>query len=115
MRIDQVVTNLLGNALKYGEGRPVEVLVDGDEEHGRVLVHDAGIGISREQQEAIFEQYTRAVEERSYQGVGLGLWITRQIVDALGGTIRVESEPGKGSTFVIALPRAGGSVARRTS
>jgi signal transduction histidine kinase len=107
MRIDQVVTNLLINALKYGRGHPVSVLVDADEQHGRVQVRDLGIGIANDQKESIFQRFGRAVSERNYEGVGLGLWITRQIVVALGGAIRVESEIEKGSTFTVVLPRAG--------
>jgi two-component system cell cycle sensor histidine kinase PleC len=106
MRVEQVVTNLLINALKYGNGQPVTVLVDGDEQRGRVSVQDSGIGIAPDQKESIFERFGRAVAERSYEGVGLGLWITRQIVEALGGSIRVDSELGKGSTFIVELPRA---------
>jgi signal transduction histidine kinase len=105
-RIEQVVTNLLINALKYGGGQPVSVFVDGDEQYGRVQVRDSGIGIAADQQEMIFQRFGRAVTERDYEGVGLGLWITRQIVDALGGTIGVQSEIGKGATFTIVLPRA---------
>jgi two-component system cell cycle sensor histidine kinase PleC len=107
MRIDQVLTNLLINALKYGRGRPVTVLVDADELHGRIQVQDLGMGIAIDQQESIFQRFGRAVAERNYEGVGLGLWITRQIIEALGGTIQVWSEPEKGSTFTVVLPRAG--------
>jgi signal transduction histidine kinase len=107
MRVDQVITNLLINSLKYGRGQPVTVLVEGDEQRGRVHVQDSGIGISSEQQETIFQRFGRAVAERNYEGVGLGLWISRQIVEALGGSIRVQSEVGKGATFTVELPRAG--------
>jgi signal transduction histidine kinase len=82
------------------------VFVDSDEQYGRVQVRDSGIGIAVNQQAMIFQRFRRAVAERGYDGVGLGLWITRQIVEALGGTIHVQSEVGKGSTFMVVLPRA---------
>jgi signal transduction histidine kinase len=107
MRVDQVVTNLLMNSLKYGKGRPVQVHVDGDPRWGRVQVRDTGMGISADQQESIFRRYGRAVPDRNFEGVGLGLWISRQIVEALGGSIQVSSELGKGSTFTVELPRMG--------
>jgi signal transduction histidine kinase len=108
MRVDQVITNLLANALKYGRHRPVQVRVSGDAQSGRVQVQDQGIGIPAEQQQLIFQRFARAVSGQDYEGVGLGLWISRQIVEALGGSLRVESEAGSGSTFTVELPRAGG-------
>jgi signal transduction histidine kinase len=106
-RIDQVVTNLLMNALNFGRGRPVEVSVGAKDGTALLTVRDHGIGVSPENQSRIFERFERAVSERSYRGIGLGLWITRQIVDAHGGSIGVESEPGKGATFRVQLPGVG--------
>ncbi|MFP2907204.1 ATP-binding protein [Pyxidicoccus sp. 3LFB2] len=103
-RLEQVMTNLLSNALKYGGGRPVHVRVWEDGGQARVAVRDDGIGISREALPRIFEKFERAVSDRHYGGLGLGLYITRQIVEALGGTIGVESAPGRGSTFTVTLP-----------
>jgi signal transduction histidine kinase len=105
IRIDQVVTNLISNALKYGRGRPVVVSVEGDEQRAWVEVEDSGIGIAPEQQELIFQRFGRGVSAQQYEGLGLGLWISRQIVAALGGTISVRSQPGEGSTFTVELPR----------
>jgi PAS domain S-box-containing protein len=104
-RLDQVVTNLVSNALKYGAGNPVRVQVR-PEPGDRVAlqVTDRGIGIALEHQRRIFERFERAVSDRSYGGLGLGLWITRQIVEAHGGEILVQSEPGRGATFTVVLP-----------
>ncbi|MFO7178060.1 MAG: ATP-binding protein [Pseudomonadota bacterium] len=104
MRVDQVVTNLLGNALKYGAGKPIEVGVFAIDGRARLVVRDHGIGIPPEHQARIFERFQRAVSDRHYGGLGLGLWITRQVVEAHGGTIGLESKPGEGTTFVVELP-----------
>ncbi|HLL55566.1 MAG TPA: ATP-binding protein [Myxococcaceae bacterium] len=103
-RLEQVLTNLLGNAIKYGRGRPVEVEVSGSGGQARLRVTDQGIGISPESQGRIFERFERAVSTQQYGGFGLGLWISRQIVEAMGGRIAVESEPDVGSTFLVRLP-----------
>jgi PAS domain S-box-containing protein len=104
LRVEQVLTNLLANALKFGAGKPVEVGVAQHAGRARLLVRDHGIGIRAEDIERVFERYERAVSSRVYGGLGLGLYIVRQIVEAHGGTIRVESQPGAGSTFLVELP-----------
>jgi signal transduction histidine kinase len=106
LRLEQVVMNLLSNAAKYGAGRPITIVVDGSETTARFSIRDHGIGIPAEHQGRIFERFERAVSDRHYGGLGLGLWIVRQIVDAFGGTIEVESKSGEGSTFTVLLPRA---------
>jgi signal transduction histidine kinase len=113
MRLEQVVTNLLGNAIKYGSGKPIRITVEETSNGGRVTIQDYGIGINGEDLNRIFRRFQRAVSSRSYGGLGLGLYITRQIVDAHSGTIRVDSQPGVGSVFVVDLPRA--LPERRTS
>jgi signal transduction histidine kinase len=104
LRLEQVVTNLLSNAIKYGASHPVELSVAQDGDLARLTVRDHGIGIATEHQARIFQRFERAVSERHYGGFGLGLWICRQIVESLGGDIRVESLPGQGATFTVALP-----------
>jgi PAS domain S-box-containing protein len=113
IRLEQVVTNLLSNAAKYGASRPIEVKVSADETTAVLTIKDHGIGIPPEHQARIFERFQRAVSDRHYGGLGLGLWIVRQIVEALGGSIRVESEPTVGSTFTVLLPKA--ALKRRSS
>lgn len=105
IRVEQVVGNLLSNAIKYGSGRPVEISVEGEGDQARFSVTDHGIGISDEDQARIFERFERAVASRHYGGFGLGLWIVRQVVEALGGRISVRSRAGEGSTFTVELPR----------
>jgi signal transduction histidine kinase/ribosomal protein L7/L12 len=108
-RVMQVASILLDNAVKYTpDGGSVTVSV-GEEDNGSVVlaVSDTGVGISEEQLPLVFERFYRADPSRSAGGAGLGLSIARQIAEAHGGQIRVESTPGKGSTFTLLLPRNG--------
>ncbi|MBU8896635.1 PAS domain-containing protein [Corallococcus sp. M34] len=104
LKLEQILTNLLSNAFKYGAAHPVEVTVDHDDARARVIVRDHGIGIDLEHQVRIFERFERAVYARDYGGVGLGLWISRKLARSLEGDIRVESVLGEGSTFIVQLP-----------
>ncbi|WP_434382032.1 sensor histidine kinase [Melittangium boletus] len=103
-RLEQVVTNLVDNALKYGAGAPVYVGLQVEAGLVRLTVRDQGIGIAPELLGRIFDRYVRAVSERHYGGLGLGLYITRTIVEAEGGWVRVDSTPGQGATFTVELP-----------
>jgi signal transduction histidine kinase len=104
-RVEQVVSNLLSNACKYGAGEPVELLVKKVEDRVRLTVRDHGIGVSHEDHSRIFDRFERAASSsKHYGGLGLGLWICRQVVEAHGGTIRVESGSGTGATFTVELP-----------
>ncbi len=104
-RIEQVVVNLLSNAIKYGRGQPIDVRLDADDDLVRLRVEDRGIGIEPDALDRIFLRFERAAPSRHYSGLGLGLYVTRNIVAAHGGAIHVESTPGEGSKFVIELPR----------
>ncbi|WP_240359218.1 PAS domain-containing sensor histidine kinase [Pyxidicoccus trucidator] len=104
LRLEQVVSNLLSNALKYGAGTPVHVRVEERDGLARLWVRDEGIGIDAAAHARIFQKFERAVSERHYGGLGLGLYVVRTLVEAMGGTIRVESQPGEGATFIVELP-----------
>jgi signal transduction histidine kinase len=105
LRIEQIISNLLSNAAKYGNGHPIEIEVDGDGENARLVVRDHGMGIPPEDQGRIFERFERLLSGREAPGFGLGLWIVRQVVEGLRGQIRVTSEVGAGATFIVELPR----------
>ena len=107
LRIEQVLVNVLSNAVKYGAGKPVSVKLEVEQERVRLAVRDQGIGIPAEDVSRIFGRFQRAASIRNYGGLGLGLYITRHIVEAHRGTIAVASSVGEGSTFSIDLPRFG--------
>jgi PAS domain S-box-containing protein len=104
-RIDQVIANLLSNAIKYGTGGQIHISVCGEDSLARLSVSDHGPGIATEHLERIFDRFERVETAERTPGLGLGLFIARQIVEAHGGTIRAQSVPGKGATFVVELPR----------
>lgn len=106
VRLEQVLTNLLSNALKFGAGKPVEVTVGQHAMGARLQIRDHGPGVALGDRERIFERFQRAVSVRRYGGFGLGLWVARQIVEAHGGAIAMTSEPGDGTTFTVDLPMA---------
>jgi signal transduction histidine kinase len=106
LKLDQVLVNLVSNALKFGNGKPIEVIVSGDAQFAKVVVRDLGIGILHQDQRRIFQRFERGGSAHRYAGLGLGLWLSQQFVNAMGGGIEVESSPGAGSTFTVTLPRA---------
>jgi signal transduction histidine kinase len=108
LRIEQVVTNLLGNAMKFGEGKPIHVALTSASEVARLTIRDEGIGISPGDQARIFDRFEQAVSCKAHGGLGLGLFIVKQIVLAHGGHIEVQSAPGEGSVFTVALPQVHG-------
>ena len=105
MKLEQVLVNLLTNAIKYGPGQPVTVRVVGDDEKAVVEVEDRGIGIAPEDQGRVFRRFERASSAHKRESLGLGLYIVRSLVEAHGGSIGLRSELGRGTTFAVSLPR----------
>lgn len=103
-RIEQVLANLLTNALRYGDGKPVSVRVKVEDDFVRAEVRDQGMGISEADQRRVFEQFERVAGTSVAQGLGLGLFISEQIVQAHGGRIELSSRLGEGSCFTVVLP-----------
>ena len=99
-----MLSNLVSNALKYGAGKPVSIRCSIRNGDLHIEVCDEGIGIAPKDHERIFRRFERAVGEKNFPGLGLGLWIVREIVAAHGGRIDIHSERGKGATFDVALP-----------
>lgn len=104
-RIEQVITNLISNAIKYGEGRPIGISLSSAQNVVRLKISDQGIGIPEDMREKVFQRFERAVSNTNISGLGLGLYITRQIVEAHQGSIQLVSSVGEGSTFIVELPR----------
>ena len=104
LRLEQVLTNLLSNAVKYGAGHPIDVSLEQRDGQALLAVADQGIGIPVEDQQRIFDQFERGRSGDGHGGFGVGLWIVRTIVTALGGSVTVESAPRSGATFTVALP-----------
>jgi signal transduction histidine kinase len=113
-RLEQVVINLLSNAIKYGRGAPIELEVGRIGERARLVVRDRGVGIPSDEQQGVFDAFSRASTARASgaRGVGLGLWIVKTIVNQHGGEVRVTSVPGEGSEFVVELPLGNPQQAR---
>jgi PAS domain S-box-containing protein len=107
-RVRQVVENLVGNALKYGQGKPVHVTLRRVGDAAELTVRDEGLGIEPEAQPRIFQKFERAASARSYGGLGLGLYITRQLVQSHRGSIELASATDQGTTFTVRLPIRGG-------
>jgi signal transduction histidine kinase len=105
-RLERVIENLLSNAIKFGEGKPIAIDIAGRDGRVWLTVEDAGIGIPAAQQAQVFERFGRAVSAEHYGGLGLGLYICKQIVAAHGGSITLESAAGAGARFIVDLPAA---------
>lgn len=103
-RIEQVFINLLTNAIKYGPGKTIAIQVWTENDHAAFSVKDQGMGIAKEDQERVFGQFERAVTSNSVSGLGLGLYISKQIIEAHSGQITLDSKLGLGSTFTVKIP-----------
>ena len=95
---------VLSNAVRYGPGKPVEVRLRRQDGRARLEVVDHGLGVKPEDRARIFNRFERAVSVRHYGGLGLGLWVSRQVVEAHGGSITVSDTPGGGATLTVELP-----------
>ena len=104
-RLDQVLVRLVRNAIRFGAGKPVRIDCLDLAEHVSVAVADQGIGIDPANQEHMFERFGRGASSKRFAGLGLGLWLVREIVQKMGGSIRVKSALGEGATFTVELPR----------
>jgi signal transduction histidine kinase len=109
VKLEQVLTNLLSNAVRYGASGPIEVLVARAGDVAEVAVHDQGPGICTEDRQRIFDRYGRGNGSGGTAGLGLGLYLVRRLVEAHGGCVRLESTPGEGSVFTVALPLQSGA------
>lgn len=103
-RIEQVVTNLLTNAARYGEGKPIQVSVSKSEEYAKICVKDFGRGIAPEDQDKIFHRFERITASDQIKGLGIGLFIVKEIVQMHNGTVEVKSELNHGSEFIVTIP-----------
>jgi signal transduction histidine kinase len=105
LAIEQVVANLVSNAIKYGQGSPIDISLH--EVHGKAMlaVRDRGPGIAEQDQQRIFERFQQALGTPGKRsGFGIGLWLVRSLVEAHGGSVAVHSRPGEGATFTVSLP-----------
>jgi signal transduction histidine kinase len=103
-RLEQIVVNLLTNALRYGVGKPIEITLTRSAKVAHITVRDHGIGIPLGEQQRIFEQFVRVANPVVSNGLGLGLYVTKHLVEAHGGSIAVVSRDGQGSVFSVVLP-----------
>jgi signal transduction histidine kinase len=104
VRLEQVVTNLVTNAIKYGGEKPIAISVERKGDMARLTVSDQGIGISEADQQRLFKPFERATDLHQGRSLGLGLYLVREIVNAHGGHVRLSSQPGAGTTVVVELP-----------
>lgn len=105
LRLEQICSNLVANAIRYGAGQPIEVSLRAEGDHAVLRVRDHGVGISEADQRRIFERFERGAEASKVGGFGVGLWIVSKLSSALGGSVQVDSAIGQGATFTVTLPR----------
>lgn len=104
-RFEQVITNFMTNAIRYGNKKPIHVELEEADDKLLLKIQDFGRGIAPEDHERVFKRFERAHTAEDVSGLGLGLFINKQIIEEHGGTVRLVSEMGKGSTFIVELPR----------
>ena len=115
LRMEQVIVNLVGNAMKYAKNSPITITLESVGDRAILTVQDKGPGIANKDQQRLFQRFERAASLDHVGGLGLGLYINKQIVEAHGGAIRLESEPGKGSTFTVEVPLKPVSIQKRAA
>lgn len=104
LAVSEILENLLSNAIKYGEHKPVELTLAAAEDTAQIVVRDHGIGIDSQDKDRIFERFERVVRREGHSGFGIGLWLTRNLTESMGGSITVIGKPGAGSIFTVTLP-----------
>jgi two-component system, OmpR family, sensor kinase len=104
LAVSEILENLLSNAMKYGNRKPIQVALTAENGWARITVEDHGVGIASEDRERIFERFERVVGGRPSSGFGIGLWLTRNLAESMGGSIKVVGEQGAGSCFTVRLP-----------
>jgi signal transduction histidine kinase len=104
MSVSQILENLISNAIKYGEGKPIEVILSTGEGFAEIAVRDRGIGIGETEKARIFEPFERAVAGTNQPGFGIGLWVSHKLTESMGGSISVSGKKGAGSLFTVRLP-----------
>jgi two-component system OmpR family sensor kinase len=104
LAVSEIVENLLTNAIKYGEHKPIELTLTAANDLAQITVRDNGIGIDGKDKDRIFGQFERAVRREGRSGFGIGLWLTRNLVETMGGSITAIGKPGAGSLFTVTLP-----------
>ncbi len=115
IRIEQVLSNLISNALKYGQGKPIQISIEGTDDQVEFRIRDEGLGIPKEDQKRVFDAYERIHGSSQIDGFGLGLYIAKNIVQSHHGEISVRSSPDQGSTFIVKLPKKISSAAKATA
>src|SRR6185437_5256863 len=104
LAVSEIVENLLSNAIKYGEHKPIELTLTAANGLAQISVRDNGVGIDNKDKNRIFERFERAVGREARSGFGIGLWLTRNLAESMGGSITVIGQPGVGSLFTVTLP-----------
>jgi signal transduction histidine kinase len=104
MRTEQIIDNLLVNVVKYAPGQPVQISLGRVGGVATLVVNDRGPGIAEDKQQTIFERFERGDANDAAGGLGLGLYIVKELVDGQGGSIRVQSRVGEGARFIVELP-----------
>ena len=110
MAAAEIVENLLTNAIKYGQGKPIEVSLKATPQAAQIAVRDHGVGIDEKDTARIFERFERAVRRGTQPGFGIGLWLSRSLAEMMGGSITVFGKPGAGSLFTVSLPISPGEI-----